>query len=78
MRPPSDSDPDTMTLFDLLRDLGSIIGGVPGTVVKYAATILEAHEKRNASVRRRIELARRTGLAAGKAAYDASKNAGKP
>jgi len=64
------------SLADLLIDLGTIIGGVPGTVVRYAGRIIREHERFNAAVGERIDRERRTMQAAGQAAYHASRIAG--
>ena len=63
-------------LATLLTDIGTIIGGVPGTVVRYAGAIVRKHARHNERVRARIELERRLHTAAGQAALDASRIAG--
>lgn len=60
----------------LLEDVALLIPGVPGSVVKYSARIVREALKRNAAVRLRIELSRRTGTEAGRAADAAAKVAG--
>lgn len=63
-------------LVTLLEDIGDLIGGIPGTVVRYAARIIREQERFNARVAARIEQDRRTQMAAGAAAYEASHLAG--
>ncbi len=64
------------SLGDLLVDRGTIIGGVPGTVVRYAGSIIREQEKRNALVAERIDLERRLMHASGLTAYHAGRIAG--
>lgn len=67
-----------MTPFaDLVADIGTLIGGLPGTVVRYAARIIAEQERYNHRVAVRIEQDRRTHMAAGAEAYRASKAAGR-
>ncbi len=65
-----------MSLPALLDDIGSIVGGVPGVVLRYAAGLVRHHERFNARVAERIDLERRTMTAAGMAAAHASRIAG--
>ncbi len=62
---------------DLVTEIGALIGGVPGALVRYAGSIIRDQERKNALVAARIERARRVGIASGQAAYEASKRAGK-
>ncbi len=66
-----------MTLIDLLLEIGTLIGGVPGHVIRYAAHLIDAKARVDAKVAERVARARIVGLAAGQAAYEASKAAGK-
>jgi hypothetical protein len=67
----------TSPLVALLEDLGAIIGGAPGFVIRYAARLIREHERFNARVAERIELEKRQMMAAGAAAYEASRQAGR-
>lgn len=64
------------SLGDLVVELGALIGGVPGVIVRIAGSILREKERFDSRVALRIERERRTYTAAGQAAYEASKRAG--
>ncbi len=64
-------------LATLLRDIGDIVGGVPGVVLRYAATLVHDAERFNARAAERIDLERRQMMAAGLAAYHAGRVAGR-
>ncbi len=66
-----------MTLVELLLDLGTLIGGIPGHVIRYAAHLIDAKAKLDVKVAEQVARVRITGLAAGQAAYEASKRAGR-
>jgi hypothetical protein len=61
---------------DLVVELGALIGGVPGAIVRVAGAILREKERFDSRVAARIDRERRTYTAAGQAAYEASKRAG--
>ncbi len=67
---------DRFHLSPLLEDIGDIVGGLPGTIIRYAASLIRHHERFNARVAERIDQERRTMTAAGMAAYRASRLAG--
>lgn len=67
---------DRFSLAPLLEDVGDIIGGLPGTIVRYAASLIRHHERFNARVAERIDQERRTMTAAGLAAHLAARAAG--
>ncbi len=52
-------------------------GGVPGAVIRYAASLIRHHERHNTRVAERIDQERRTMQAAGIEALRAARAAGK-
>ncbi len=60
----------------LLEDIATIAGGIPGTVLRYAASLVRHLERHNAKVAERIDRERRTMQAAGIEALRASRIAG--
>ncbi len=64
------------SLAPLLEDVGDIIGGLPGTIVRYAARIIREQERFNHLVAERIDQEQRTMTAAGLAAHLAARAAG--
>ncbi len=64
-------------LGDLVIELGSLIGGVPGLVVRMAGAILKEKERFDSNVALRIDRERKLMMKAGAAAYEESRRAGR-